>query len=276
MEVDEAPEKPPPAAPAPPAPSPQAKDKFGGWAAAKVQVAATPMPVRKVRKEPEPVIDEDIITKLSVQPFWKMPAQKSDVPPGVRLRVFDGDGAREVASMDVTQTLVFGAESERAHVVDKRGMSLSIYAEHVALVYSGKGFQLDPISGQSVVSAVTHHRPLLVKLRAEAASLPAERREHCTTVLDALEKTTVNSVLFQPGDGKRKMTWKTCVFSLARSDRLYFLDLITGDLPDDLNPNKKVPEPRAPAPEPAAPVVEKETPPESAVREESQPRSEKG
>merc|ERR1712216_14367 len=101
--------------------------------------------------------------------------------------------------------------------------------------------------------------------------MPADRREHCTIVLDALEKASTHSVLFQAGDGKRKITWKACVFSLARSERLYFLDLITrGDLPDELNPDKK-PEPPPPEPEPV-PIAEKEVP-ENSPREASQPRS---
>merc|ERR1712061_794839 len=90
----------------------------------------------------------------------------------------------------------------------------------------------------------------MVKLRNEAGKLPAEKAERCNTILDAIEKQTVNSVLFQPGDGRRKLNWQTCVFSLARSERIYFLDLVTrGELPDELNPDKK-PEPETRRPEP--------------------------
>jgi len=187
---------------------------------------------------PEAAEFEEIVNSLPAQPFWKIPAVRADIPLGMRLRVFDNDGAREVASLAVTQPLIFGADAERAHVVERRG--LGVYAEHVALVYSPKGFHLHPISGQSVLSAVTHHRPLLVKLRSESSKMPADRAEHCNTVLDALEKQSKNPVLFQPGDGRRKLMWQACVFSMGRSERIYFLDLITrGDLPDELDPDKK-------------------------------------
>merc|ERR1712186_106694 len=144
---------------------------------------------------------------------------------GIRLRVFDNDGAKEIASLAVTQPLIFGADPERAHVVERKGNG--VYAEHVALLYSAKGFLLHAISGQSVVSSPTHHRSLMVKLRNEAGKLPTGRAERCNTILDAMEKQSVNSVLFQPGDGRRKLNWQTCVFSLARSERIYFLDLVT-------------------------------------------------
>merc|ERR1712129_249730 len=127
--------------------------------------------------------------------------------------------------MAVTKPLVFGGDAERAHVVERRG--LGVYAEHVGLVYTPKGFHVYPICGQSVVSAVVHHRALLIKLRSETAKLPADRAEHCNGLLDQMEKQPVSSTLFQPGDGRRKLTWQACCFSLGRSERIYFLDLVT-------------------------------------------------
>merc|ERR1719486_1127096 len=106
--------------------------------------------------------------------------------------------------MAVTQPLIFGADPERAHVVERKGGPLAVYAEHVALIYSPKGFFLNPISGQSVLSSATHHRALMVKLRNEVSKMPADKAEVCNIVMDALEKQTSNSTLFQPGDGRRK------------------------------------------------------------------------
>ncbi|CAE7671699.1 unnamed protein product [Symbiodinium pilosum] len=119
----------------------------------------------KASAELPPAEFEEIVNSMPVTPFWKIPVQKADIPLGIRLRVFDGGGAREVASMAVTKPLIFGMDSERSHVVERRGQG--VYAEHVALVYTAKGFHLHPISGQSVQSAVTHHPKLLVKLRTE-------------------------------------------------------------------------------------------------------------
>merc|ERR1712137_953097 len=42
-----------------------------------------------------------------------------------------------------------------------------------------------------------------------------------------MEKHPASSTLFQPGDGRRKLTWQACCFSLGRSERIYFLDLVT-------------------------------------------------
>ncbi|CAE7258087.1 unnamed protein product [Symbiodinium necroappetens] len=169
---------------------------------------------------------EEIVNSMPVTPFWKIPPQKADIPLGIRLRVFDGGGAREVASMAVTKPLIFGMDAERSHVVERRGQG--VYAEHVALVYTAKGFHLNPISGQSVQSAVTHHPKLLVKLRTECEEkLSGERRSHVMGLLDQMEKQEIRSVLFQPGDGRKKLTWQSCVFSLGRSERIYFLDLVS-------------------------------------------------
>merc|ERR1740121_618669 len=182
---------------------------------------------------------EEIVNSQPVQPFWKIPAQRAEIPPGVRLRVFDNDGGREVASLAVTQPLIFGADPERAHVVERQGKGVGVYPEHVALLYTPKGFALHPVSGQSVLSALVHHRPLVVKLRGETSKLSADRAEHCSGLLDRMEKQTTRSTLFQPGDGRKKLSWQACVFSLGRSERIYFLDLVTR--PELLEENKEEP-----------------------------------
>merc|ERR1712185_748815 len=90
------------------------------------------------------------------------------------------------------------------------------------------------------VSSVMQHKSLSSKLRQESEKFEGERAEHCRTILDVLEKTTTHSVMFQPGDGRRKLDWKACCFSLGRSERVYFVDLVTlGVLPDELKPEKK-------------------------------------
>lgn len=102
---------------------------------------------RKAPVEPPPTEFEEIVNSLPVTPFWKIPAQKTEIPLGIRLRVFDSGGAREVASMAVTKSLIFGMEAERSHVVERHGQG--VYAEHVALIYTAKGFHLHPIPARA-------------------------------------------------------------------------------------------------------------------------------
>eukprot|EP00913_Durusdinium_trenchii_P027609 g25895.t1 len=179
---------------------------------------------RKAPVEPPPTEFEEIVNSLPVTPFWKIPAQKTEIPLGIRLRVFDSGGAREVASMAVTKSLIFGMEAERSHVVERHGQG--VYAEHVALIYTAK---------ERAKWAVTHHPKLIVKLRTEAEKLPDEKRSQVLSLLEEMEKHEIRSVLFQPGDGRKKLTWQSCVFSLGRSERIYFLDLISkaDQLPED-------------------------------------------
>ncbi|CAK0828040.1 unnamed protein product, partial [Prorocentrum cordatum] len=193
--------------PLPPVPEVVAKERAAA--------AAAPPPQKA---EPEAVEFEEIVNSMPVQPFWKMPPQKSDIPVGVRLRVFDNGGAKEVASMAVTQTVIFGQDVERAHVVDRRGVG--VHPEHLALLHTPKGFFLQPISGQSTLSSVVHHRPLLVKLRGETSKMQADRSEKVKALLDQMEKQPANAVLFQAGDGRKKLTGQSCAFSLGRSERI--------------------------------------------------------
>ena len=94
---------------------------------------------KEKEREPPPVEFEEIVNSMPVTPFWKIPVQKADVPLGIRLRVFDGGGAREVASMAVTKSLIFGMDEERSHVVERHGQG--VYAEHLALVYTAKALK---------------------------------------------------------------------------------------------------------------------------------------
>jgi len=239
----------------------------------------TPAPEKNHVAEPQEF--EEIVNSLPVQSFWKVPASRSDVPPGIRIRVFDLDGAREVATFAVTQPVVIGSDPERAHVVERRG--LNVYAEHVGLVYTVKGFNLHPISGQSVLSSLRHHRPLLARLRKETSQLPPERASRCQQVLDGLEKESTPSMLFQPGDGRKKLSQQACVFSLGRSERIYFLDLVTrGEIPEETQAEKKevsqeveVEKSEKPEPveKPAAPEPEKAPVPNTTPTRKSRSRS---
>ncbi|CAL1140765.1 unnamed protein product, partial [Cladocopium goreaui] len=158
---------------------------------------------------------------------------KAPYPSGIRLRVFEKAGARELPERRIVkQALTFGTGGH-CDVVLPPGPG--VQGEHLKLGHHElKGWSLQPISGISVQSAVACYPALLEKLQLECQSLPqGQKKDEVIDLLYRLSKDERTSRLTQGGEGRLKLSENLCVFTLGNAKtpkRLYFLDLIFGEL----------------------------------------------
>eukprot|EP00435_Cladocopium_sp_Y103_P045647 s2591_g13.t1 len=121
---------------------------------------------------------------------------KKGYSSGIRLRVFLEAGARRI----VKQALTFGTDGS-CDVVLPPGSG--VQGEHLKLGYHEvKGWSLQPISGESVLSAVARYPALLEKLQLQCQGLPKGKRKN--EVIDLLSE---NLCVFTLGNAKAPEAW---------------------------------------------------------------------
>lgn len=139
----------------------------------------------------------------------------------VRLRVFDPKAQAQegdiVESLSISLThpcIIMGSSFKAAHLADSHS---SVKLEHAALIFSPQkgstpsGFLLQPINGDVTMTSASAHGIISNLLLRERRTAPVSK---------------MPAKLLSVGSAPEELTRQLCCFQLAKSELLYFLDLL--------------------------------------------------
>ena len=127
----------------------------------------------------------------------------------VRLRVFDGTCESHTLAVELPCTIL-GSSLKSAHIAD--GTHASVKTEHVALIFvPPESYLLQPLNGEVSLSSASQHAAVSCTLLRERRSAP---------------QCKAPSKLLSVGSTPEDITRQHCCFQLAKSDIVFFVDLL--------------------------------------------------